>query len=234
MWKDFRARSRELRDVVLACADAIICTLYAAGETAICDNVQPQAILVDKAACAMEPELWPALAFFNPNAFVLIGDHHQLCSLVLFSRKQNPLTDQLQISLFSWLHHNGLHAIMLTEQHRMHESMANMVSSVFYNGELRMSPTMANQTYELARQVNRFNHRTLHRSGQMVFLDVKDSNNHRDAQQCSCLNAAHRSVAAVLVICLLTNQVADLTGIAVLTLYQAQLREYQALFAILH
>lgn len=57
---------------MLACADAIICTLYAVGETAIYDNVQPQAILVDEAARATEPELWPALAFFNPNAFILI------------------------------------------------------------------------------------------------------------------------------------------------------------------
>lgn len=78
---------------MLACADAIICTLYAVGETAIYDNVQPQAILVDEAARATEPELWPALAFFNPNAFILIGDHHQLRLLVLSSRKQNPLAN---------------------------------------------------------------------------------------------------------------------------------------------
>ncbi|GFF62940.1 hypothetical protein IFM51744_11054 [Aspergillus udagawae] len=76
MWKDFHAWSQELRDAVLACVDTIICMLYAAGEQAMHDNVQPQAILVDKAACATEPELWPMLAFFNPNAFVLISDHY--------------------------------------------------------------------------------------------------------------------------------------------------------------
>ncbi|GFG01724.1 hypothetical protein IFM53868_11031 [Aspergillus udagawae] len=129
MWKDFHAQSRELCDAVLAYVDAIICMLYAVGEQAIHDNVQPQAILVNEAACATEPELWPVLAFFNPNAFVLIGDHHQLCPL---------------------LHRNGLYAIILMEQHWMHESMAQMVSSVFYNGELRMSCATADQTYELA------------------------------------------------------------------------------------
>ncbi|GFF31511.1 hypothetical protein IFM61606_10701 [Aspergillus udagawae] len=189
MWKDFRARSRELRDAVLACADAIIYTLHAAGEQAMHDNVQPQAILVDEAAHATEPKLWPALAFFNPNAF-------------------NPLADQLRMSLFSQLHWNGLHAIMLTEQHWMHESIAQMV--------------------------NRFNRRMFRSPGQMLFLDVKDSFDHRDAQQCSHLNVAHRRVAAALVIRLLTDQVVDPAAITVLTPYRAQLREYQALFAMLH
>ncbi|GFG21115.1 hypothetical protein IFM5058_10923 [Aspergillus udagawae] len=206
-------QSWELCDAVLAHADAIICTLHATGEQAICDNVQPQAILVDEAARATEPELWPALAFFNPNVFILISDHHQLYPL---------------------LHRNGLHAVMLMEQHQMHESMAQMVSSVFYNGELWMSRAMADQTCELARQVNRFNCRTFWSPGQMLFLDVKDSFDHCDAQQHSYLNMAHRRVAAALVICLLTNQVADPAVITVLTLYQAQLWEYQALFAILH
>ncbi|RHZ50301.1 DEAD/DEAH box helicase [Aspergillus thermomutatus] len=232
-WMDFRARSRELRDTVLARADVILCTLHTAGETAIRDNVQPQAILVDEAARASEPELWPALAFFNPNAFVLIGDHHQLRPLVLSSHKQNPLADQLQMSLFSRLHRDGLHAVMLKEQHRMHESMAQMVSSIFYNGELQTSRATADQTRELARQINLFNRRTFRHSAQMLFLDVKDSMDHRDAQQRSRLNAAHRSVAAALVIRLLSQQVAGPTGITVLTPYRAQLKEYQALFAIL-
>ncbi|GIK03881.1 hypothetical protein Aspvir_007956 [Aspergillus viridinutans] len=38
-WMDFRARSRELRDAVLARADARVCTLHADGETAIRDNL---------------------------------------------------------------------------------------------------------------------------------------------------------------------------------------------------
>ncbi|GFG01584.1 hypothetical protein IFM53868_11018, partial [Aspergillus udagawae] len=95
IWKDFYTRSWELRDAVLARVDAIIYTLHAVGEQAMRDNVQPQAILVDEAARATEPELWPMLAFFNPNAFVLIGNHHQLRPLVLSSPKQNPLMDQL-------------------------------------------------------------------------------------------------------------------------------------------
>ncbi|GFF32164.1 hypothetical protein IFM61606_10787 [Aspergillus udagawae] len=123
------------------------------------------------------------------------------------------------MSLFSQLHWNGLHAVMLMEQHWMHKSMAQMVSSVFYNGELRTSRATADQTHELARQVNRFNRRTFQSPGQMLFLDVKDSFNHRDAQQHSCLNVAHRRVAAALVIHLLTDQVADPAVIAVLTLY---------------
>ncbi|GFG00356.1 hypothetical protein IFM53868_10729 [Aspergillus udagawae] len=179
-------QSWELHDAVLAYADAIICMLHAAGEQAMHDNVQPQAILVNEAARATKPELWPVLAFFNPNTFVLIGDHHQLCPL------------------------NSLHAVMLMEQHQMHESMAQMVSSVFYNGELQMSHATADQTCKLACQVNWFNYRTFRSPGQMLFLDVKDSFDHHDAQQCSYPAA-----------------------ITVLTLYRAQLREYQALFAML-
>ncbi|KAG2027924.1 hypothetical protein GB937_000372 [Aspergillus fischeri] len=57
----------------------------------------------------------------------------------LLSSGHNPLVDQLQMWLFSRLHRNGLHAVMLTEQHRMHESMAQLVSSLFYNGELQTS-----------------------------------------------------------------------------------------------
>ncbi|GIJ88930.1 hypothetical protein Asppvi_007858 [Aspergillus pseudoviridinutans] len=71
-------------------------------------------------------------------------------------------------------------------------------------------------------QIDLFNRRTLRHSGQMLFLDVKDSMDHHDAQQLSRLNTAHRSVAAALVIRLRSQRVANPTGIAVLTPYRME------------
>ncbi|KAF7175273.1 hypothetical protein CNMCM7691_007313 [Aspergillus felis] len=199
-WKDFRARSRELRGAVLALADAIA-----------------QAVLVDKAARATECDLWPALAFFNLNAFVLIGEWLvggngavQAAIIIKWTpsrttrRVRGPAPDVTILSAppeWSACHH--AHGAAPNA-----ERVAQMVSSVFYNGELQTSRATADQTRELVRQINLLNRRTLSRSGQMLFL-VKDSIDHHDAQQLSRL--AHRSVAAALVIRLLSQQVAEST-----------------------
>ncbi|KAF7156100.1 hypothetical protein CNMCM5623_009242 [Aspergillus felis] len=199
-WKDFRARSRELRGAVLALADAIA-----------------QAVLVDKAARATECDLWPALAFFNLNAFVLIGEWLvggngavQAAIIIKWTpsrttrRVRGPAPDVTILSAppeWSACHH--AHGAAPNA-----ERVAQMVSSVFYNGELQTSRATADQTRELVRQINLLNRRTLSRSGQMLFL-VKDSIDHHDAQQLSRL--AHRSVAAALVIRLPSQQVAEPT-----------------------
>ncbi|GIJ85656.1 hypothetical protein Asppvi_004517 [Aspergillus pseudoviridinutans] len=245
-WKDFRAGSWELRCAVLASADAIVCTLHAARETAIRGNVQARAILVDKAARATEQYEFPHGPFAgirkSPN--VAVDVENAMVPRIVVESGWSESLDELRENAGEWLVRGngaGQAAIIIkwtpsrttrrvrepapdvtilsappewSACHHAHgaapnaERVAQMVSSVFYNGELQTSRDTADLTRELARQINLYNRRTLSRSGQMLFL-VKDSIDHHDAQQLSRL--AHRSVAAALVIRLLSQQVAEPT-----------------------
>ncbi|KAL2854942.1 AAA domain-containing protein [Aspergillus pseudoustus] len=105
---EFRKHLRLLRDDALTRSDVVVSTAFAAGRTPIRQNVTPHAIIVDEAARYTEPDLWPVLAWYRPRALLLVGEHHQLKPFVFTGLAENPLTHQLQVSLFSRLYYNGL------------------------------------------------------------------------------------------------------------------------------
>ncbi|KAL2800691.1 hypothetical protein BJX66DRAFT_97583 [Aspergillus keveii] len=110
-FKEFHKSLRELCDDTLARSDVVVCTAFAVSMTALRENVTPHAVVVYEAARFTEPELWPALTWYEPKALVLVGDHHQLYPLVFSHLKDNPLSAQLKVSLgppvLRWPH--GVH-----------------------------------------------------------------------------------------------------------------------------
>lgn len=127
----FRKATNYLRQAVLQRADAVV-------TTDIRENFRPAIalVLVDEAAKTSEPELWPLPAWFNPEAYLLVGDQKQLRPVVMSSGFENPLGDQLQLSLFNRLHLSGFMDTMLNLQHRMHPDIAALIQEVFYDNRL--------------------------------------------------------------------------------------------------
>lgn len=101
--------------------------LYTAGRrwtehmnfVALQENVKPTAVAVDGAAQVAEPELWPVLAYYKLQAFILVGDQKQLCPIVLSSFQQRLFSPRMQGLLFARLHWNGLAGPMLNLQHHV-------------------------------------------------------------------------------------------------------------------
>lgn len=121
---------------------------------------------------------------------LLVGNHHQLKPLVFSRKEQNPFTEQLQISLFSRLIWNGLPAVKLLEQHRVHTQLCDFVSQVFYDGELRTPDTLDEYVIDVNRRFVKHNSRskTFRTGGALMWVDVKDSQAQPDSRQISTTN----------------------------------------------
>ncbi|KAL4792833.1 hypothetical protein BDV19DRAFT_391797 [Aspergillus venezuelensis] len=70
-WICLRANLRMLRDDMLQRADVVVCTAFSAGCKPITQNVFPTAIGVDEAGKLLESEMWPVLAYYNPQGLFL-------------------------------------------------------------------------------------------------------------------------------------------------------------------
>eukprot|EP00931_Biecheleriopsis_adriatica_P046667 TRINITY_DN2681_c0_g1_i2.p1 TRINITY_DN2681_c0_g1~~TRINITY_DN2681_c0_g1_i2.p1 ORF type:complete len:1206 (+),score=280.58 TRINITY_DN2681_c0_g1_i2:65-3682(+) len=92
-----------------------------------------QRVIVDECTQACEPAVLVPLGR-RCEQVVLIGDHAQLPATVLSKAAQR---EGLGISLFErMVNTNGLSTTLLTEQRRMHSSIADFPNQAFYAGQL--------------------------------------------------------------------------------------------------
>src|SRR5436190_20036533 len=76
--QDVQNAINKLMKLTLADADAIFCTTNAASKVSLFSNFQPGLI-----ACQVtEISVLSLFAFYNPNAWVFIGDHKQMRPIV--------------------------------------------------------------------------------------------------------------------------------------------------------
>ncbi|RHZ68502.1 DEAD/DEAH box helicase [Aspergillus thermomutatus] len=228
--KTFRSRTRELRNHVLARSNVVVATAFAVGDTPVRENVKPAVIAVDEAARLTEPELWPMLAWFNPRAILLVGDHQQLRPFVFSRRNENPFQSQLAISLFSRLKLNGLMDVMFTEQHRMVTQLCDLVSGVFYNSQLSTAQSLDSSVSQTSTMVSNYNRRVLRKAGSLIFLDVPGAKDHCDSRQRSRINPDLAAVVYALILDLLARTPVAPHLITVLTPYRGQMHLYYDLF----
>jgi regulator of nonsense transcripts 1 len=226
----FRERTRELRDHVLAISNVVVATAFAVGAMPVRDNVRPTVIAIDEAARLAEPELWLTLAWCNPKATLLIGDHQQLRPLVFSRPRENPFAHQLQISLFTRLKLNGFMDIMFTEQHRMVGGLCRMVSSVFYESKLVTAAILEDTVEQTFGMVRRYNGQVFRKGQSLTFLDVSDAEDERDCRQGSRINPKFAAIVYALINDLLHSTQIAANQIAVLTPYRGQLHLYLNLF----
>jgi superfamily I DNA and/or RNA helicase len=96
---EFDKLANELREDVLRNADVVVCTPCVAGQRDIRTFVNPVVITVDEATKVIEADMW-SLAWYDPTAYILIGDQKQLQVTVNSSIEENPLGFQLKHTLF--------------------------------------------------------------------------------------------------------------------------------------
>lgn len=90
------------------------------------------ATVVDEASLALESSLIPSISI--SDSFILVGDSLQLCPLVQ-SRKARD--EGMAVSLIERLKRHEAATITLRTQYRMNRFIANLSSSLFYEGKLK-------------------------------------------------------------------------------------------------
>lgn len=143
MLDEARAAERRIIDDVLGGAQVIAATLSVSANLDLPKGVRLDLALVDEATQAVEPITYHAI--LAARRVVMAGDHKQLPPTVI---SPEAARDGLALSLFERMvaAHGAVAAVMLREQHRMHEDIMALPSRAFYNGELRAHPAVAHHT----------------------------------------------------------------------------------------
>ncbi|KAL4788904.1 P-loop containing nucleoside triphosphate hydrolase protein [Aspergillus venezuelensis] len=229
----FTALIRDLRDCMLQRTDVVVCTPFTTSEQPVYLNVHPHVIVVDEAGQLHDSDLWPALSYYNPVGFLLVGDHKQLRPLVFSDTKSNPFADQLRLSLFGRMKINGLMDIMFREQRRMVNTLCGLVSSVFYQSSLKTSPHLPEAVVEASRQLTRYiKQPPFRKQHPLTFLDIGPCEEKRDARGRSTLNIKSCAAVFALVKDLIANAGVRADQITILTPYRGQLYLYHTLLSM--
>ena len=134
----------QINSQLVRTANVIFCTLSAAGSSIFKAHYQSEdhrmtidALIVDEAAAATEPEL--VIPFhLEPKKLLAVGDHKQLPATV---RSQIALSRGLDKSLHERLTSRSYRhpCLMLNKQYRMRKEISSFSSNQFYGGKLKNS-----------------------------------------------------------------------------------------------
>ena len=114
-------------------ASLVFCTLASAGQSIMSSLEQPDALVVDEAAQALEPEI--AIPFLRyPRKALLVGDPAQLPATLSseIARRHGHATSLMERLMSA----NDERASLLDTQYRMHPSIASWPAAQFYGGRL--------------------------------------------------------------------------------------------------
>ena len=130
--KKYRAAQRKLEREILENADVICTTCVGAGDPRLA-NFRFRMVLVDESTQAVEPECLIPLVM-GAKHVVLVGDHLQLGPVVTCAAARAA---KFTRSLFERLIELGVHPFRLEIQYRMHPSLSEFPSNMFYDGTLQ-------------------------------------------------------------------------------------------------
>lgn len=128
-------RSRTEREILQA-ADVICCTCVGAGDPRL-KNFRFRQVVIDEATQAIEAEALIPLTM-GAKQIVFVGDHCQLGPVVMCKAAAKAGLTQ---SLFERLVLIGLRPIRLQVQYRMHPTLSEFPSNMFYEGSLQNGVT---------------------------------------------------------------------------------------------
>jgi len=129
--------------LTLADADTIFCTTNAASKVNLFSNFQPGLIAYDEACWVTEISILSLFTFYNPDAWVFVGDHKQMRPVVLSAdhekehykvRFQNTFHRQLLLSFMQRMLTIGHPVSFLAEQHQCNGGSSCLPSDMFYHG----------------------------------------------------------------------------------------------------
>lgn len=161
----------------------------------------------------------------------MLGDEFQLKPDCNSARHENPLCDQIELSLFTRIAGADLSLSALNTQYRMNPRIADMVNTVFYNGRLK---THQSRNVTPAQTIFReWNGREYNVFDAVVFVDVKYS--WEESHGTSKANPNQAAATISLVRRLMSTAGPDggvmAKDIVIISPYQAQLDLYLSLLA---
>jgi hypothetical protein len=137
--RSIQQKKLDLINSILAEHDIVVATCIGSG-TDILENVRFPLVVIDECTQCLEPgSLVPILK--GSKHVVLVGDHYQLPPTTLSSVVEK---EGLNRSLFERLS-QFIQPVMLTEQYRMHPSIATFPSNQFYNGKVKSSEKLSQE-----------------------------------------------------------------------------------------
>mmetsp|Transcript_25711 Transcript_25711/g.38818 ORF Transcript_25711/g.38818 Transcript_25711/m.38818 type:complete len:978 (+) Transcript_25711:1-2934(+) len=138
--KKYRSLRNRTEREILQAADVICCTCVGAGDPRL-KNFRFRQVLIDEATQAIEAEALIPIAM-GAKQIIMVGDHCQLGPVVMCKVAAKAGLTQ---SLFERLVLVGIRPIRLQVQYRMHPSLSEFPSNMFYEGSLQNGVTEADR-----------------------------------------------------------------------------------------
>ncbi|ODQ67108.1 P-loop containing nucleoside triphosphate hydrolase protein [Nadsonia fulvescens var. elongata DSM 6958] len=139
--KAFKKLVYKCEQDILDSADIICTTCSGAGQHRLANRTF-RTVLVDESTQAVEPECLIPITH-GCHQLILVGDHQQLGPVILNNQvAQSNLKD----SLFERLIMTGIQPVRLSVQYRMHPSLSEWPSNMFYDGSLQNGVSALDRT----------------------------------------------------------------------------------------
>jgi regulator of nonsense transcripts 1 len=138
--RKYRALRNKTEQEILQAADVICCTCVGAGDPRL-KHLRFRQVLIDEATQAVEAEALIPIAM-GAKQVVFVGDHCQLGPVVMYKPAAKAGLTQ---SMFERLVLIGNRPIRLQVQYRMHPSLSEFPSNMFYEGSLQNGVTEADR-----------------------------------------------------------------------------------------
>lgn len=138
--KEVDRTEQYIADDILSKAQVITATLVGANHYSIRQRSY-HTVVIDEAGQALEPACW--IPILKAKKVVMAGDHQQLPPTIKSPEAAGVLGETL---LEKCIRNHPQSVSLLQEQYRMHETIMNYASQVFYEGKLRAHSSVAGHT----------------------------------------------------------------------------------------
>lgn len=222
---ELASMERSIQDALLNNANVIFCTLSSAGASIILRTNDVEALIIDEAAAACEPESYIPIAAKRPKFILLVGDPKQLPATIMSPiAKSRNLGRSLQERL---MYQVKRPYTMLKIQYRMKPEISRFPSLQFYEDKTEDGNNVKCTSYETPP------YRTLVKDKAFCFLQVDGTEDRQPSGSFHNLKEAQQ-VTAILMEARRRNFHArastppnekpwnDVDRIRVITFYQAQ------------
>jgi hypothetical protein len=239
--EDVRIAINRLMKLTLADADAIFCTINTASKVNLYKNFLPRLITCDEACRVTEISILSLFAFYNPDAWIYVGDHKQMRPIVLSAdrekehykvRFQNTFHRQLLLSFMHRMLTIGHPVSFLAEQHRCDGGSSRFPSDMFYHGRV-IDANKGKPYHPAVRAARKFTETLgLKEGSNMMVLSVHKSKSFKPEGSSSSINPDHvaatmRVVTQALEDRSLTNKIGQPVTVTITAMYKAQVALYE-------
>ncbi len=148
LYDNLREVKEEIQNSLLT-SHRIICTTNSTAGSELLTYQRFDWVIIDEAAQASIPS--SAIPILKGERFVLLGDHFQLPPVVLSKEAKELGLDQSLMDYLAVCYPFQL--TRLSVQYRMHRSINNLVSDLFYDGQLVAHSTVRERKFDFTKSV---------------------------------------------------------------------------------